>query len=132
MKPFSTLVCAVALHLLFCPYLKAQQPSAKKAELTANSGIFTKKQVEAGAALFTTHCAACHGRDLRGTEGGSALIGDRFITKWAGKSVGQLFDLTKSTMPKTNPHSLDNTAYSSLLAFILNANGFPNGDAALS
>ncbi|MVM40414.1 PQQ-binding-like beta-propeller repeat protein [Spirosoma sp. HMF3257] len=132
MKNLSVLVCLVAINLLFCSYLKAQQLSTKKAGLTTHAGIFTKKQVELGSALFITHCAACHGRDLRGTEGGNALIGDRFIAKWKDKSVGQLFDLTKSTMPKTNPHSLDNVAYSSLLAFILNSNGFPDGDVALS
>ena len=66
------------------------------------------------------HCAACHGRDLRGTEGGNALVGEQFVGKWSAKSVGQLVDLTKASMPKTNPHSLDDIPCASLIAFILN------------
>ena len=64
---------------------------------------------------ITAH--ACHGKDLRGTEGGGALIGERFLSKWKEKSLGELFELTKTTMPKTNPHSLDDASYSSLLSF---------------
>lgn len=131
MKNLLILVCSVAINLPFYSCLKAQQLSNQKAGLTTNLGVFTKNQVELGAVLFSTHCAACHGRDLRGTEGGNALVGERFVGKWKDKSVGQLFDLTKSTMPKTNPHSLDDRSYSSLIAFILNANGFPEGDVSL-
>ncbi|MCX6214874.1 PQQ-binding-like beta-propeller repeat protein [Spirosoma sp.] len=124
-------ISAGFICLFFHPGLKAQQPAKPKAALTANLGVFTRKQAEAGAAMFATHCAACHGRDLRGTEGGNALVGERFVGKWSTQSVGQLFDLTKSSMPKTNPHSLDDASYASLVAFILNANGFPEGDVAL-
>ena len=129
---FAPLLAGLAVvNLTFCSSLSAQQRPVAKASLTANLGVFTKKQVEVGSTLFSTHCAACHGRDLRGTEGGNALVGDRFIAKWKDKSVGQLFDLTKSSMPKTNPHSLDDGSYSALIAYILNANGFPEGDVAL-
>ena len=101
-------------------------------KISATTGVYSKKQVEAGSALYTNYCGACHGKDLRGTEGGNALIGERFISKWKEKSLGELFELTKSTMPKTNPHSLDDASYSSLLAFILNANEFPSGNADLA
>ena len=132
MKNLSISVGLFALLLLFHPGLKAQPRPAKKTGITTNLGVFTQKQVETGAALFSTHCANCHGRDLRGTEGGNALVGERFVGKWSDKSVGQLFNLTKSSMPKTNPHSLDDASYSALIAYILNANGFPEGDVALS
>ncbi|SOD95681.1 outer membrane protein assembly factor BamB family protein [Spirosoma fluviale] len=131
MKNLSTSVGLVVVYFLFHSSLNAQQRPSPKVGLTANLGAFTQKQVEAGSALFATHCAACHGRDLRGTEGGNALVGERFVAKWSDKSVGQLFDLTKSSMPKTNPHSLDDASYASLIAYILSANGFPEGDVAL-
>ena len=100
--------------------------------LTASTGVFTKAQAERGAVLYTNNCAACHGIDLRGTEGGTALVGELFRAKWEKKTLGELFELTKTTMPKTNPHSLDDASYASLLAFILSANQFPSGDADLS
>ena len=41
---------------------------------SANDGVFTTSQVDEGFRIYQIHCAACHGRDLRGTEGGTALI----------------------------------------------------------
>lgn len=131
MKNLDIPVYLAVISLLFQPDLKAQPRSSANAGLTANLGIYTHKQVEFGSTLFLMHCAVCHGRDLRGTEGGTALVGERFVAKWSDKSVGQLFDLTKASMPKTNPHSLDDAAYASLIAYILNANGFPESDRAL-
>ncbi len=117
------------LLLLSC--LKPVQNSTKTTNLTTNAGIFTKNQVESGSVLYTNSCVVCHGRDLRGTEGGTSLIGERFIAKWKKKTLGDLFELTKNTMPKTNPHSLNDASYASLLAYILSANNFPTGSVDL-
>jgi quinoprotein glucose dehydrogenase len=95
-----------------------EHDSKSTPKISATTGVYSKKQVEDGSALYATHCVACHGKDLRGTEGGTTLIGERFLSKWKDKSLGELFELTKTTMPKTNPHSLDDASYSSLLAFI--------------
>ncbi len=129
MKSISILFFIAAL-LFSCA--KPEKTSTEVADVTANAGVFTKEQVELGSALYTTHCIACHGRDLRGTEGGTALIGDRFVTNWKEKTLAELFELTKTTMPKNNPHSLDDESYTSLLAFILDASEFPSGKIALS
>ena len=135
MKNLIIVFCLLVIHLLFVSCSKPDQHSIKEldvTEVTANTGVFTKEQVELGSVLYSNNCIACHGRDLRGTEGGNALMGERFVTKWKEKSLGELFELTKTTMPKTNPHSLDDASYSALLAFMLNANEFPSGDVALS
>ena len=71
------------------------------------------------------------GSELRGTEGGTALVGDRFISKWKDQTMKALYSLTKNTMPKTNPNSLDDESYAALVAFMLNANGFPPGGTEL-
>src|SRR6187401_2809642 len=119
--------------LMFFGLFACKGPAEKKgASITANDGIFNKSQVEKGAGLYTNICASCHGRDLHGSEGGIALIGDRFITKWKDQSLDSLFKLTKNTMPKTNPKSLDDESNASLIAFLLNANGFTPGQATLS
>ena len=136
MKILKQLLCLTTISSFLFSCSKPDQNSAHEKNLTttltANSGVFTKKQVELGEVLYSNNCIACHGKDLRGTEGGNALIGERFISKWKEKSLGELFELTKTTMPKTNPHSLDNASYSALLAFVLNANAFPSGDVELS
>lgn len=135
MKSLALTSCVVVIHLLLISCSKPDGDSisgANEKQSAAKTAVFTNEQVELGAALYTNNCQACHGRDLRGTEGGNALIGDRFVTQWKEKSLGELFELTKSTMPKANPHSLDDASYASLLAFILSANEFPSGKVALS
>jgi quinoprotein glucose dehydrogenase len=136
MKNVALVLCLVLIHFLFysCsrPDQQSNQGEVAIAPVTANTGVFTKEQVELGSVLYANNCIACHGRDLRGTEGGNALMGERFVTNWKDKSLGELFELTRSTMPKNNPHSLDDASYSSLLAFMLSANEFPSGDVALS
>ena len=99
--------------------------------VAATTGVFSKAQAERGALLYTSNCAACHGAELRGTEGGTALVGELFESKWKDKTVGALFELTRATMPKTNPRSLDDASYSALLAFILTYNDFPSGEVDL-
>lgn len=136
MKGLILVCCLSVVHFLYISCSKPDQNSAKgmdsTAMVTASTGVFTIEQVEVGAVLYANNCVACHGRDLRGTEGGNALIGDRFIAKWKEKPLGELFELTKSTMPKANPNSLDDASYSSLLAFVLSENEFPSGETALS
>ncbi len=132
-KIISFYYLSVAILSLFsCSNSTKSSTQEVVSTLTANIGVYTNKQVELGETIYTNNCIACHGRDLRGTEGGNALIGDRFLSKWKDKSLAELFELTKTTMPKANPHSLDDASYSALLAFILNANSFPSGEMELS
>lgn len=116
------------LSLLIACALSENRPDPATA-LSTNSGIFTKAQANEGATSYLIHCAVCHGNDLRGTEGGVPLVGDRFIGKWLNQSLEGLFNTTKSTMPKSNPGGLTDSIYASLLAFILQSNNFPNGDS---
>lgn len=122
---------ALLLSLFILASCAKQQDNAgqqtQPANTTANDGIFNEEQVELGSRIYANQCAGCHGRDLTGSEGGTALVGDRFVSKWSALSLDTLFTLTKNTMPKTNPKSLDDRSYASLVAFILDANGFTPG-----
>ena len=100
--------------------------------LNSLSGIYTEEQVVEGEAIYTSGCASCHGKDARGTEGGSPLVGSVFQSRWHDKSIGSLFEITKRTMPKSNPASLDDKAYAALVAFMLKINNYPSGDQLLS
>ncbi len=99
---------------------------------TALNGVFTSEQVASVSEVYANNCASCHGTDLRGSEGGSALVGEKFQIKWKNKSLRELYLYTKTTMPKTQPNSLDENKYTALIAFMLNANGFPVGEKPLS
>jgi quinoprotein glucose dehydrogenase len=99
---------------------------------TALTGIFTTAQVESVVDLYASECAGCHGKDLRGSEGGNALIGAHFQEKWEMKTMGELFHYTKTTMPQSNPGAYDDATYAALIAFILNANNYPAGNQPLA
>ncbi len=53
------------------------------------------------------------------------------MTKYGGKSVADLFNVTRTTMPTANPASLDPLTYASLVAFILQENAIVPGEVAL-
>src|SRR5262245_24179078 len=116
MRQFFYSISFIAVTVvLLCGFMSCGGPVTTRPPTpvaSANDGIFTKQQADKGAEIYTNNCAACHGKDLRGTEGGTALIGERFIRKWKDQSLSALFTLTKNTMPKTNPHSLDDASYS--------------------
>jgi hypothetical protein len=59
------------------------------------------------------------------------LADQRFARKWTGRSLRDLFDLIRTTMPENAPGSLTDRAYADLVAFILEGNGFPPGSEPL-
>lgn len=92
-------------------------------------GVYTLAQAKRGA-LKSGLCTSCHGD---GFEGGSApqLVGEPFMERWSGKSVGDLFDLIRLTMPDDDPGSLPREEYADLIAYILAVNKFPTGNAEI-
>ena len=59
------------------------------------------------------------------------LAGDIFMANWEGRTVGDLFDTTRNTMPMNQPDSLTAKQYVDLVAYLLQANGFPAGKEEL-
>jgi quinoprotein glucose dehydrogenase len=95
-------------------------------------GVYSAQQATAGATLYTRSCIECHGSSLRGGEAGPALVGAGFWNKWSGQSLAALFQITASTMPVNNRGGFSPQQYASLIAFILQQNGLPAGQAAMS
>ncbi len=55
------------------------------------------------------------------------LIGDKFLDKWSDKTVGELLTLIATTMPDDGSVVLTDADAAALVAYILKANGFPDG-----
>lgn len=92
-------------------------------------GVYSKAQSARGKTTFGEECARCHGENLMGGEGGAPeLVGDTFVQRWSGKTVGDLFEVARTTMPTDSPGSLSPQQYTDITAFILSANSFPAGD----
>ena len=59
----------------------------------------------------------------------SLPVGPAFLANWKGKRVGDLYAQLSLTMPPGAGGSLSEEEYLALVAFLLEANGFPPGDA---
>lgn len=105
----------------------AQAPPAPAAR-SAWAGVFTKDQVERGRTAYNAQCARCHGETLGGGENSPPLVDERFFAAWAGRSVGELVERTRLTMPSDGPGKIPRRRCIDIAAYLLSANGFPAGD----
>jgi S-disulfanyl-L-cysteine oxidoreductase SoxD len=95
------------------------------------TGVYSVEQAERGRRLYVRDCAQCHGATLMGAEGGTALAGDAFVARWERKTVGALFDVTRTSMPEDSPGSLTERQYLDIVAYLLKENAFPAGPVEL-
>ena len=106
----------------------AKQAPAAPASTSAWDGVFSKEQVERGRTAYNAQCARCHGETLGGGETSPALVDERFFAIWAGRTVGELVEYTRTTMPSDGPGKISRKRCSDIVAYVLSANGFPAGD----
>ena len=93
-------------------------------------GVYSASQAATGAKIFATQCSMCHGAKLEGGAG-PQLAGDDFLAKWSGQTANDIHDIVSTQMPLTNPGSLKPSESLALVAYILEQNHYPAGDAAL-
>ena len=102
-------------------YLRAQQTPPR----SVWDGVYTLEQAKRGA-LKSGLCTSCHGDGFKG-GGSPELVGLEFLARWEGRSVGDLFDLIRLTMPDDDPGALAREEYADLIAYIFAVNKFPTG-----
>ncbi len=101
------------------------EPTAGRqaATRTTNSGVYTAAQAGRGKAAFDKSCTTCHEP--------SRFSGDAFHESWDGKALKEIWDIASGTMPEDNPGSLKQQEYADILAYFLQLNEYPTGDAEL-
>ena len=95
-------------------------------------GTFTAAQAESGRALYAQTCSGCHGADFEGSGDAPSLAGGTFLLKWRPKMVSELFGEILQNMPPAKPGSLSEVAALNAAAYILQRNGAPAGQQALT
>jgi quinoprotein glucose dehydrogenase len=95
------------------------------------AGAYSSAQARRGAALYAAQCASCHGLLMEGNGPASALVGPGFTANWDGRSLAELADRTRLTMPVNKPGSLSRQEVADLLAYVLETNRFPAGEGDL-
>ena len=98
---------------------------------SVNDGVYTAEQAKKGEAIYKEQCAACHGDNLEGAGPMPALAGKDFLTTWQGKTVGDLFEKTHTSMPATAPGSLTPEQAAEITAYQLAKSNFPAGTTPL-
>ena len=111
------------------PAAAAAAPAA--AGKSTNDGVYTAEQAKRGEGLYKEQCATCHGDSLEGSGPMPPLAGKDFLTNWGGKSVGDLFEKTHTTMPATAPGTLTPAQAADITAHMLAGSKYPAGQTEL-
>ena len=120
-------ILSVGAFLLSTAYVTVTAQATR----SVNEGVYTAEQAKRGEALYKENCSACHGDNLEGSGPMPPLAGKDFLANWTGKTVGDLFEKTSTTMPATAPGSLTPEQAADVISFLLSKDAFPSGSTAL-
>ncbi len=125
-----TVLAAVLLLAATIGIRAAQAPAPK----TTRDKVYSKEQADRGGKLYVSLCESCHepGKLLPGQKAGPLVVGEKFLNKWKDKTLGELLTLVETTMPNDGTAFLDDDQTADIVAYMLQANGFPAGDAPLT
>ena len=104
------------------------------AQKTVQDKVYSKEQAARGGKQYASLCANCHDPDKPpppGKKAGPPLVGEKFLTKWDGRTLGELLTDIETTMPNDGSAVLSDDETADVVAYLLQANGFPDGPAAL-
>jgi mono/diheme cytochrome c family protein len=113
-----------ALIVLASPAVHAQQAR------TTRDGVYSAAQAKRGEAIYQQRCGSCHGATLGG-ELGPPLTGPDFFTVWGNQPLATLADKITATMPLDAPGTLSRPQSAEIVAYVLQVNKFPAGNADL-
>ena len=96
-------------------------------------GVYSDTQAKRGEDAYMGSCAQCHGENLISVDTETpSLTGPRFKAQWVGKTLAEKFKVIRTTMPATNPGTLDDKTSVDMITFILKFNGYPAGKEDLA
>ncbi|MDH5235356.1 MAG: cytochrome c [Gemmatimonadota bacterium] len=110
--------------VLIVPVLALAAAAAQPAHRSTQDGVYTLAQANQGKDLFAGYCQSCHTPTVH--------AGPPFRNKWFGRTLGELFGYMRREMPKTDPGSLGDEEYATLLAYLMRINGMPTGSTPLA
>ena len=117
LRPLPVIAAVLLLAATLAEPARAQDP------VRVDSAAAAAKQVELGEQWFRAACFECH------ASGG--LSNADFRLKWSGRSVFELVEAIRSTMPESAPGSLTQGTYIAVVAYLIKTNGMPVGTNAL-
>jgi S-disulfanyl-L-cysteine oxidoreductase SoxD len=116
-------IAFAALPLILCAAAASGQSAESDSSRSAADGAYTATQATQGETVFASICGSCHST--------SEFSGPTFRRIWSGRSVHDLFDQLRNTMPLDNPGGLTREQYANVVAYLLKLNAYPAGNVAL-
>lgn len=95
------------------------------------AGWYSDDQATRGRALYLKHCAECHGADFVPDDFSPGLTGAAFDWQWKSRTVYDLFETIRTTMPPGRGGTLGRRTTIDIVAYLLRMNEFPDGAAEL-
>lgn len=117
-----TFVRAACMLAVLAPGMAAQDTGWPAMRSTVD-GVYTDAQAARGQESYGYMCQSCH---TAGTHDGPA-----FLNAWSGRSLWELFQFIKYSMPKGDPGVLTPEETAQFLAYLLKMNGLPAGSEEL-
>lgn len=105
------------------PAPAAEAEAAPTGPVSVYTGVYSVAQAERGEDIQQRVCSACHST-------GDWSQG-RLLSGWDGASAYELITHIRNTMPLNAPGSLSFQEYTDIVAFMLQLNDIPAGDAEL-
>jgi mono/diheme cytochrome c family protein len=97
-------------------------PHAAEPPKSVWDGVYSETQAQRGKAVYVQRCGTCHGSG----DQAPALYGSDFLGDFNGRTLAELFDRIKNTMPQDKPASLTPQEASDVTAYVLSFS-FPAG-----
>jgi len=107
---------------------------SSQSDSLAAERVFTESQARRGQSTYSRSCEACHGADLRGdsAEEIPELASGEFSQRWEDRTLDDLFQKVRRTMPANAPGTLSETDAIDVVAYLLQANGASAGTGELT
>jgi mono/diheme cytochrome c family protein len=119
----------VMLSTLTLGVVRAQQAAAR----SAKDGVYTAVQAAQGKLVYEQQCLECHGAMTSATPDMAPLLNDHvFQASWKARSLAELVDKVRLTMPPNKTGALSPQQLVDLVAYVLSANGLPSGEVPLT
>lgn len=129
-SPLAILLC-ISVALIVSAVRAQDRPSASAPGRSVWDGVYTEAQSDRGRAVYDQECVSCHGSNLAGFERAPALVGGDFISDVNDKTLADLLDYMRDTMPADSPGRLSQQQYVDIIAFLLKMNRLPAGQNEL-
>jgi mono/diheme cytochrome c family protein len=117
--------------MLLCGLAGSVSLSSQTPARSVNGGVYTDQQASRGLLTYKSRCASCHADNLAGRSG-PPLTGDDFAANWSSRTLLELANKIRRTMPKDDTARLTPQEAADVLAYILQAGKFPSGRAELT